>query len=539
MANELYKIYSSFDPVAHSGDTLQIHVTQTLQKGSVDYLKTTGPDLKVAVQGPQTQLTETDISGVYPAAGSDDSPDNFLPHIALARRTLPWERIGPGPKTPVPNTPTVPWLALLVLTQDDLTLPGTFPSVQTGAIEAIAIKNPNPPVFLPPTLLPFGLVSMQVKALAASDPKTHAALIATAGITDNTTINTIQIPNATLKNILPAAGDLALLCNAKEVDQDGVTTTTSIVVSGRLPYAGAPNSATPPALHMAVLVSLEQRADVYTRFNDAGANTLVALHSWMFTPSKGGDFEEVCQMIGYPPNGGVMRFGNLPSILTDPTQAPLSAGYDALLQPTGFFQTPLQSDDTGNVIWRSSLRPFPPPPRSSGFAIRADPEELENQPAGAPLDYSHATAFELGRLLAVADDGVRQDLREVHDFLQLPTGFVVMSDLPQVFQKPYWQVDQGDASDTVTNQLSENPWSSSFGENQSLLGEQNNLSPGDVSGIAAQSAAWQASVVAQFSQAEAPSAGSVSQVDIGQVSEAALAVQFPEVVNAALISARE
>jgi hypothetical protein len=46
------------------------------------------------VEGPQLQLTPADVAGVYPAAGSEESPDEFLPHIALERRTLPWERIG-------------------------------------------------------------------------------------------------------------------------------------------------------------------------------------------------------------------------------------------------------------------------------------------------------------------------------------------------------------------------------------------------------------------------------------------------------------
>jgi hypothetical protein len=542
MANELFKIYSSLDPIAHSGDTLKITVSQKLLKGAANYLSAPGPQLQVAVQGPQINLTEDDISGVYPAPGSNDSPDNFLPHIALTRRTLPWERT--GPKASTAGQPTVPWLALLILTEADMTLPAPiFNPILQGALSAnIHINHPGPIEPRPPIQLPLEVKSVVVNTLSTSDAKSHTALTAIPGIVDSTTINAVSIPNATLANILPAIDDLALLCHAKEVNQDGVVTTTSIVVSGRLPNAGPfdPNS-TPPK-HLAVLVSLEQRGDVYTRLKDAGTNTLVVLHCWSFIPSWGADFEEVCQMIGYHGNSGVLRFGNLPSTLADPTKAPLSGGFDALLNPSGFFQTPLEHSESGNVIWRSPLRPFPPAARSQGFAIRAEPEELENQPADAPLDYSHATAFELGRLLAVADDGIRQDLREVHQFLQLPTGLVAMSNLPQILQKPYWGVDLGDNSlppEALTNEVQADPWAFSANQaNQSILGISNQLGKGDVSGIGAQQVAWQQSVVTQFGQAQAPVIGSVAQIDISQVNEATLALQFPELINAALISGR-
>ena len=39
---------------------------------------------------------------------------------------------------------------------------------------------------------------------------------------------------------------------------------------------------------------------------------LVVLHYWTFTPSKGGDFEQVVKAIRVRPNGGVLRFANLP-----------------------------------------------------------------------------------------------------------------------------------------------------------------------------------------------------------------------------------
>src|SRR6266568_2238485 len=133
MGNELYRIYSSLTPVVKSGETAAIGVTQTLNQGATALLHEAGPAVKIAVQGPQTEITESDISGVYPAPGSTDSPDDYLPHIALTRRTLPWERRGPKDGAP--------WLALLVISDFDMLVP-----LGVGGIGAIGVQPLAPPV---------------------------------------------------------------------------------------------------------------------------------------------------------------------------------------------------------------------------------------------------------------------------------------------------------------------------------------------------------------------------------------------------------
>jgi hypothetical protein len=573
MANELFRIYSSFDPIIKSGETAEINASQTLT-GATAMLHASGPTVKVAVQGPQTSLTEDDISGVYPAAGSTDSPDDYLPHIALTRRTLPWERRGPADGAP--------WLALLVITQSDLnmsidatvsgTATGTSGLVAKAPGAALAPAPPIPPPVQKAVLeralpearevspatnvenlasasdaaikLAIGRTvsagsitprSIVVSDLATSDAATHTQLLSTPGITDSTSIQAVAIPAATLKLILPAAADLKLLCHVKEVVEDGVSAFTSLVVSGRLPGAGDMTTTAPPT-HAALLVSLEHRDDIYTRLDKGGAINLIVLHSWTFVPSKGGDFREVCQMIGYHPNGGVLRFGNTPSAAATASQA-LSGGFGNLLDNAGYMVQPLDHAEPGNVIWRGPLRPFPPPPRSSGFAIRADAEEFAGAPAGAQLDYSHATAFELGKLLALADVGIREDLRDIHEVFNIPTNFVAMSDLPPALQKPYWGIDQGQSLQQSEAQIDlgmQQPWS--LGNNQSMVGLQNAVGTGEVGGFSAATAqAWQTSVTSVIGAVQAPvTAGTVSQIDIGAVTEAALAVQFPDLVNAAI-----
>lgn len=565
MAEEQYRVYASLTPVIPSGDTAEIAVNQTLT-GNGALLHTSGPTVKVSVRGPQTAITEDDISGVYPAPGSNDSPDEFLPHIALSRRTLPWERRGPADGTP--------WLALLVVTQADLTVRtgpvfvGGVGAVAETPAAPVAKSVPAQPVPAVPAknvvvtneavakqlasaaavgsesviARPIGLTqtgsmtpkSVTVSQLASTDAATRTQLLTIPGITDNTQIQTIAIPAVTLKEILPVAQDLKYFVNVKEVIQGASDVFTAIVMSARLP-----NSNANPATHAAYLVSLEHRDDIYTRWDKGGWINLIVLHSWTFVPSKGGDFEQVCSRIRYRPNGGVLRFGNLPANSPDSTKS-ITPFFDCLVDKSGYLLQPLDHVEAGNVTWRSPLRPFPPPPRAvNTFAVRSDPEEFAGAPAGSPLDYSHATAFELGKLLALADIGIREDLRDIHEIFNIPTNFVAMSNLPPVLQMPLWGIDQGESLDQAQqtlNQGMQNPWS--MANSQSMVGVQNALGNGQVAGMSAKNVAAQLTTVANAVNAAITASvatpGQNTPIDIGSVTEGELVVEFPDLVNAGL-----
>lgn len=124
------QVFSRMMPVARAGVPVTITPMQTLdpkdsQAQDSSLLELTGPDtIHVQIDGPQASLTADLIAGVYPAPGSETSPDEFLPHIAFNRRTLPWERQGPQPDR------EVPWLALLVFSEADFAT--VTPSVRGG-----------------------------------------------------------------------------------------------------------------------------------------------------------------------------------------------------------------------------------------------------------------------------------------------------------------------------------------------------------------------------------------------------------------------
>lgn len=498
------QVFNSCDPMVDAGQ-IEITISQTLTRAGLDLLETTGDaTVYLSVEGPRISLLAADIAGVYPTPGSDNSPDEFLPHIALTRRTLPWERPGPADG--------LPWLALIVLKESEIGrrfTPG-------GTTQPIT-----------PTT---------VGAVKATHPTAYASFQA-VGLSDPTAIDVVFAPSAILGELLGVQNqmrDVPLLCHVRRAAQDNPLAQLdddrdlAVVVSGRLPDAGADEEKT--QLHYAYLVSLEKRSDL---FGPLGTTTpLIVLHHWSFTPSKGGDFEEVIKAIRVRPNGGVLRFGSLPGkrIGDDPE---LSGGFPAMLDDAGYLLPPTRLHQHQTPVeYRGPLRPFAPPPRSKGFAVRPAPEEFVGGESGDPPDYSHATAFEIGRLATLAGEGLAEDLYQIKfgklaPEIELP---LLVDKLPDAFRLPEW---------VVNPQWWLNPYTlpgedAQAAGNPLLKTEAALLQPGEVdfTGIAAQSAPWKQNVVNQIEQLagigqQQPPLG---EVDIGSVSGQALHEMFAEVV---------
>ena len=137
----------------------------------------------------------------------------------------------------------------------------------------------------------------------------------------------------------------------------------------------------------------------------------------------------------------MLRFGNVPNEPKSGDPVPLSGGFDAILDAHGLFREPLLHTQQGAFYWRGLLRPFAPPPRSDGFATRSAPEEFTDAQPDTPKDYSNATAFEIGRLLALANSGILEDLRGVKGKLQVIEPPKAINKLPAALQKHEWVVN--------------------------------------------------------------------------------------------------
>ena len=206
--------------------------------------------------------------------------------------------------------------------------------------------------------------------------------------------------------------------------------------------------------------------------------------------------------------------------------SPLSGGFKGLLDKDGYFLTGVEHDQEVNATYRSPLHPFTPPPRSHGFAIAPAPDEFETVDQSTPLDFAHAAAFELGRLLALNDPGILEDLRHVSGTIKPIDPPVAVNDLPDALQKPDW----------VSNPAwSEQPWDIAAG--QSLVKDENlflGKGVGDITGIGNLLDQWNVGdVVATLNSIGAVVSTPVVAVNVGSVTEDVLDEMFVDVAQAA------
>lgn len=202
---------------------------------AVQHLEVTGPRFALEPQDVASRHPPRDAVGAY---GAD------LSHVVLGRRTLPWERRGLGLEAP----PATPWVALLVLRAEEAELRDNAALHEVvGGSRAGRFPDRN----------------RRVSAVTLASERL-------------------------LGQLLPAPDELRLLAHVREVnvadtalagrDDDGWF---AVVVGNRIAVgddAGVP--------YLACLVSLEERDDLL----DGSADTpsLVVLHSWRFTSTRGG-----------------------------------------------------------------------------------------------------------------------------------------------------------------------------------------------------------------------------------------------------------
>jgi hypothetical protein len=495
-------IFDSCQPLAQADETVGLEPSYQFAGGEPVIDLTAPNTVFVQTKGPRVALDPDEIAGVFPAAGSDDSAADFLPHVALRRRTLPWERSAPGSTKP-------PWLALLLIKPSDLNL----------------------------TKLDSVLQKTTVGDLKAKDASTYNLLTGNPKPADSTPITVARLPNTQLKDILPATvAELTLLCHVKRVlyDADGTDRQDyAVVIGNRLP---GPNPADPKSYepHTALLVSLENRNDLYDAKNgnlsaaltSAGMGgggqsqtTLIVLYSWTYTPSNGGDFAQVLRAISIQPNGGVLRFGNTPQPAAAGVTT-LSGGFQPLLDADGYPLDPIPHAEHGEIRVRGPFCPFPfklPDPMRYGVALRAEPSPSG---IGRTLDYSYATAFELGRLMALGDVAILQLMRKLPDIPDRIINQKAMNKLPVALQKKDWVVDPA----------WEQPWS----QTESLVkGDISQIqgNPGDTTGILQFGSQLQLTVTG-VSQAGVVKPLVAVPLVLDKETPTSLGQKFPEVLNA-------
>lgn len=204
--------------------------------------------LAIEVTAPRFRLDATDVLACQPPRDFQGDVRTRLAHIALTRRTLPWERrLAEG----------TPWMALLVLAEDEATVDAERP-LRAAVGEEMFVR------------------------LAASDPIDG----------DGPLVSILRVADpAVLAGIWPTRRDVRLLTHVRHVnladselagaDDDGWI---AVVTANRLPAR--------PGRWTANLVSLEAQEALWDGAA-APAPPLIVLHRWGFEVSAGGGFEDL------------------------------------------------------------------------------------------------------------------------------------------------------------------------------------------------------------------------------------------------------
>lgn len=425
--------HSSCQPPLGAGD-YRLKVGHQLVKGTtrVDSGSRPLPPEQVhnfTITGPRFSLDPGEIHAAYPPQNSRGTFARRLPMIVLRRRTLPWERPIDGAALAAAAAPA-PWMALLLFEEQEVTLLDPPTSTVGYIVNADRVPNIEGPVLIPA-------------------PTNDELALPVAGI---------EVPLSKFAEVAPTEEELRFLTHVREVntedkellgmDEDGWF---SVVVGNRLPEEGKK--------YVACLVSLEgcrvylptatstrhltvrgaralrvaegrqaererrrAAADRRGRVDRPGlpvavttptlvtrvpiATTgpvrrirLIALARWRFECKPGGDFGEIIQAI--VTNNQVAMF---PEVSPTPSAIGVIRPPNPLAIDTGHIPLPATTrlGESVTVWYRGPLVPTTVardpagPYHTADQARRVDPDTgMEN--------VGYAAAFEIGRLLALAD----------------------------------------------------------------------------------------------------------------------------------------
>lgn len=399
------EFYDNVLPALEAGDYV-LTVTQSVSGDGISGTYT--HDQALQVTGPHFGLDAGDVFSVHPPAGSTADYTESLANVVLSRRNLPWQ-IGDD------DARGRPWLALLLLTPDEVVLPTVGATVgATVGPGAGPAPAPTPTGTHTVTLAdyltpPAGLLGPAFSAdRVAGFEREYPDL----------TCNVVDVSAEAFSATAPTAAELTLLAHARQIDTGdqeilGVEADGwfSVVIGNRL----AQGSRT--GVYYAHLVSVEGfAASLPPATIAAGAVRLLSLASWTFNGlESAGDFAGLMHDLDV----GLL---SLPPALPDPggddellVARALAGGYTAV-----DYQTRLGER---TIAWfRGPCLPVRM--EHNPQTAYSDPEAALVYERGTGMfDTSYAVAWQVGRLLALANRQVVTSLlrwlRDQHRMSQL------------------------------------------------------------------------------------------------------------------------
>ncbi len=374
-------------PTLEAGE-YELKVTQkvSVARGGFEHTQ------KIIVQGHRFSLPPEVVVKTFPPKETTGEYGHVLPHLVLKSRTLPWER-EVMKKGEHPDKGAA-WLALLVFDQtdtnfhypEDAKLTG-YGSAQQGTVQDL-LHTGDATIFS-------GLMEVNLEAAQKPEDPCHY----------------IDVPKDLFAEIAPTKEDLPWLSHVQRNKDSDHSTETSVIMANRLPKEGS--------MTVVHLVSLEGMGEHLPDENgsltgipeSAEYIRLVSLHSWTFNPELVKiHFAAYLEHLNHSLKGaeGTATDGlfRLPPPYPDNAhiQAQMSAGYLPLRyrlrngeQEAAWYRGPFSPQTANTQVSFGEQGSFLLPARS------ADSLLLFNNSTGL-CTASYAAAWQLGRLLALADE---------------------------------------------------------------------------------------------------------------------------------------
>ncbi|MGK8506061.1 hypothetical protein [Nocardia asiatica] len=349
---------------------------------------------RFTVRGPQVSIDTGAVLATQPPDGSTGRFAEVLPHVVLGDPMLPWER-------DMDAAPGTPWLALLVLTDDQL----------VGA-----------------TADPTRALAGTVRDFLAPDPAVRKpTLVLESDIAPDAPCRYIQVATQAFRALTPRLDEARWLTHCRGantgdrpvlgIQEDGLF---SVVVASRFPAVGPPGSAD-AVKNIAHLVSLEGHQPILTEDPEFGGHTSVALLSlcsWTFwcQADRKIDFRELAEGLAHDPRSGEPAAREQMSLrLPNPypeADAADARGEVARRIDDGYVALPYvtRSGESTYGWYRGPCTPVVPAATPQAVTATTADALIGYDPVWGSFDLSLATAFETGRALAIADSVFAQQL---------------------------------------------------------------------------------------------------------------------------------
>lgn len=362
---EIYEL--DHDLPALSSGEYTIKVTQEITNKQDPYVT----EQRFFIAGERFHVRREEVGGIYPPKNGLGNYTKIAPHLVLNRSTLPWER-----QPQEPNADHAPWLTLLLFTENEIKA--------SGGIKTIPLA----------TLKGGTTLAQEYRWL-------HPSLDLEPGQADTDLVQVLDVSKANLNNKLPKnQNELKSSARVREVhqglekDAKAYLTSKGQIVEGEQ--------------YRVVLVSLENRYKEDS-FDFQGATTsdrirLVVLYSWSFTcSSEGKSLSDVVASLDRQrfvvPTNTLKKTG-------DSFQKALP-----LIQ-SGYSPVPHQMRPGGQSLswYRGPLIPTTPSESDRFIAARSSDTWLRYHQEMGMIDVSYASAWDLGRLLALKNQHFSESL---------------------------------------------------------------------------------------------------------------------------------